>query len=153
MAFFNSKKKEQTSCGCGCAPAPVVKQEEACDCGGACAPAPVKEHPQDCDCGCTPSSAEAEAIRIANELAEQGHVSVKVLGPGCKKCMALEEITKQAVQNLGINTEVEHISDYAKIASYGVMSTPALVVDGKVVSMGKLLSLAEVEDFIKQAQG
>ena len=58
-------------------------------------------------------------------------LSIKVLGSGCKKCHDLNEITKAAVKELGINIEVEYVTDMQKIASYGVMSTPALVINEK----------------------
>jgi small redox-active disulfide protein 2 len=70
--------------------------------------------------------------------------SVKILGSGCAKCNELEEHTVEALKTLGMNSQVEHITDFTKIASYGVMSTPALVVDEKVVSYGKVLKTEEV---------
>lgn len=73
---------------------------------------------------------------------------IKVLG-GCAKCHELEANTKTAVKELGYNEEVELITDFAVIATYGVMTTPALVVDGKAVSYGKVLKTAEVIDKIK----
>jgi len=69
---------------------------------------------------------------------------VKVLGSGCKKCIQLEENVKQAMEEKNIKEEVGHIYEMASIASYGVMSTPALVIDDKVVSSGKVLSAEEV---------
>lgn len=84
---------------------------------------------------------------------EEVNASVKVLGGGCKKCNQLEEATKAALAELGMDTNVGHVRDYAEIASYGVMSTPALVVDGKVVSSGKVLSQEEVAAILKEARG
>ncbi len=77
---------------------------------------------------------------------------VKVLGSGCSKCHQLEESTLQALADLGMDTTIEHVTDFTKIASYGVMTTPALVVDGKVVSYGKLLSKNEVIELIKKVR-
>ena len=57
--------------------------------------------------------------------------SVKVLGSGCEKCNALEKATKEALEELGMNVQIDHVTDFAKIAAYGVMTTPALVVDEK----------------------
>ncbi|NCC07292.1 MAG: thioredoxin family protein [Clostridia bacterium] len=70
--------------------------------------------------------------------------AVKVLGSGCDKCNALEAATVQALEELGMDTAIEHVTDFAQIAAYGVMTTPALVVDGKVVSSGRVLKKDEV---------
>ncbi len=74
----------------------------------------------------------------------------KVLGSGCKKCMALEEATKKAIEELGLDIEVSHVTDFAEIASYGVMTTPALVFNGKVISYGKVLSVDEVKEIVNK---
>lgn len=77
-------------------------------------------------------------------------MEIKVLGTGCcSKCAALMKATQAAVAELGISTEVEEITDIEKIISYNVMRTPALVVDGKVLSSGKVLSTEEVRSIIK----
>lgn len=65
---------------------------------------------------------------------------IKVLGSGCKKCGLLVENAKLAAEELGLEAEIVKVEDIAEIAAYGVMSTPALVVDEKVVSYGKVLS-------------
>ena len=65
--------------------------------------------------------------------AEQ-EAAVKILGSGCDKCRALEKATIEALEELGRDTAVEHVTDFAQIAQYGVMQIPALVVDGKVLS-------------------
>ena len=74
--------------------------------------------------------------------------SVKVLGSGCASCHALYEHAKDAVQAMGLSVEVEYITDMEKIMSYGVMSMPALVVNEKVISMGKVLKAADVEKLL-----
>ncbi len=74
---------------------------------------------------------------------------VKVLGGGCAKCNELEASAVQALTELGMDTTIEHVKDYAKIASYGVMTTPALVIDEKVVSFGKVLKKDEVIEILK----
>ena len=76
--------------------------------------------------------------------------SVKVLGSGCAKCNQLEAATKAALEQLGMDTTIEHVTDFSKIASYGVMTTPALVVDGKVVSYGKVLKTEEVVEILNK---
>lgn len=76
-------------------------------------------------------------------------MKIEILGTGCSKCKALEEATKQAVAQSGQFAQIEKVEDIIKIMEYGVMSTPGLVIDGKVVSAGKLLSVAEIVDLIK----
>jgi small redox-active disulfide protein 2 len=71
-------------------------------------------------------------------------MKVEILGTGCAKCKALEEIVKQAVTKIGGFHSVEKVEDIQKIMDYGVMNTPALVVDGVVKSTGKLLTVNEV---------
>jgi len=104
-----------------------------------------KEETKPC-CGggaCTPvSMAQAETTS-----------GVKVLGSGCAKCHALEDAARAALEELGMDTAIDHVTDFTQIAAYGVMSTPALVVDGKVVSYGKVLSKDEAKALIQQAQG
>ncbi len=70
--------------------------------------------------------------------------SIKVLGAGCKSCHEQFENAKKAVEELGLSVEVEYITDMEKVMAYGVMSMPAIVVNEKVVSMGKVLKSAEV---------
>ena len=69
---------------------------------------------------------------------------IKVLGAGCKSCHEQFEYTKQAVKDMGLDLEVEYITDMQKVMEYGVMSMPALVVNEKVVAMGKVLKAADV---------
>jgi small redox-active disulfide protein 2 len=76
-------------------------------------------------------------------------MKIEILGTGCSKCKALEEATKQAVAQSGKFAQIEKVEDIMKIMEYNVMSTPGLVIDGKVVSTGKLLSVAEIVDLIK----
>ena len=76
-----------------------------------------------------------------------------VLGGGCAKCHELEANTKAALASLGLDQSVEMITDFSVIAAYGVMSTPALVVDGKVVSYGKVLKRDEVATILKRERG
>ena len=76
-------------------------------------------------------------------------MNVKVLGGGCSKCETLLANTKEAVANVGVEADVEYITDFAVIGSYGIMSMPALVVDEKVVSMGKVLNSSEIEELLK----
>ena len=76
-------------------------------------------------------------------------MKIEILGTGCAKCKALEESTKQAVAQSGMFAQIEKVEDIMKIMEYGVMSTPGLVIDGKVVSTGKLLTINEIKDLIQ----
>ncbi len=76
-------------------------------------------------------------------------MKIEILGTGCSKCKALEEATKQAVAQSGKFAQIEKVEDIMKIMEYNVMSTPGLVIDGKVLSTGKLLSVAEIVELIK----
>lgn len=76
-------------------------------------------------------------------------MKIEILGTGCSKCKTLEEVTKQAVAQSGIFAQIEKVEDIQKIMDYGVMNTPALVIDGKVLSTGKLLSVNEIVELIK----
>ena len=75
-------------------------------------------------------------------------MNIKILGGGCCKCENLLEAVKEAVAEKGINAEIEYITDMAKIMEYGIMSTPALMVDNKVVSMGRVLKAKEVLKYL-----
>lgn len=76
-------------------------------------------------------------------------MKIEVLGTGCSKCKALEEAVKQAVAKIGGFHEVKKVEDLVEIMNYGVMSTPALVVDGVVKSTGKALSVDELLTLFK----
>ncbi|HLD23117.1 MAG TPA: thioredoxin family protein [Sulfuricurvum sp.] len=76
-------------------------------------------------------------------------MKIEILGTGCTKCKALEEATKQAVAQSGKFAQIEKVEDIIKIMEYGVMNTPGLVIDGKVVSTGNLLSVNEIVALIK----
>lgn len=75
---------------------------------------------------------------------------IKVLGPGCPKCQELMKQTQRAVQDLGLDCTVEKVTDIMQITSYGVMMTPALVVDGKVKVTGKVPSLDDIKKMLEQ---
>jgi small redox-active disulfide protein 2 len=79
--------------------------------------------------------------------------SVKILGSGCSKCSQLENATIEALKELDMEVDVDHITNFAEIAAYGVMTTPALVVDGQVVSYGKTLKKKEVMKILQKTRG
>ena len=77
-------------------------------------------------------------------------MKIKVLGPGCKNCENLADNTKAALKELGLEAEIEKVTDYGGIAGYGVLSTPGLVVDDKVVSSGKVLKPKDIVKLLKK---
>ena len=83
---------------------------------------------------------------------ETGNEAIKVLGGGCANCHALEDAAKAALEELGLPQEVGHITDFAQIAACGVMQTPALMVDGQVVSSGRVLTKEEAKNLIEKAR-
>ena len=76
---------------------------------------------------------------------------IKVLGPGCANCRNLEKATRQALADLGLDATVEKVTDYPTIAGYGVMSTPALVVDERVLLSGRVPGAEEVRALLSVA--
>ena len=100
-----------------------------------------EEQKKPCCCGgsCTPEAEKKES-------------GIKILGGGCAKCNALEAATVDALRELGMDTAIDHVRDFEKIAAYGVMTTPALVVDGQVVSYGKVLKKDEVIAILKKVR-
>ena len=99
-----------------------------------------------CCCG----SLEAAKTEVASCCGEKvdGICCIKVLGAGCKSCHEQYENAKKAVENLGLDVEVEYITDMEKVMSYGVMSMPALLVNDKIVSVGKVLKPKEIEKLL-----
>lgn len=106
------------------------EEKKACCCIGDCAPDTMK--------------------KVEETKTEKG---IKILGSGCAKCNALENATRTALSELHMNIDIVHITDFVQIASYGVMSTPALVFDQKVVSYGKVLTVEEVKKLLINSYG
>ena len=77
-------------------------------------------------------------------------MKIEILGAGCAKCKSLEKSVRQAVQELGIQVEVKKVEDIMEIVNYGVMGTPALVVDGEVKAVGKVLGVEEIKKMLKK---
>ncbi|MBN1664683.1 MAG: TM0996/MTH895 family glutaredoxin-like protein [Deltaproteobacteria bacterium] len=69
---------------------------------------------------------------------------IKILGPGCPKCHQVEKLVKEAISETGVAADVEKVTDFKKIASYGVFGTPAVVVDGVVKAVGKIPKKEEI---------
>lgn len=78
-------------------------------------------------------------------------MEIKVLGSGCAKCAQLEKLTRQAVAELGLDAQVEHVTELTEMMAYGVMSTPALVVNGEVRLAGRLPKLEELKSLLQRA--
>ena len=76
---------------------------------------------------------------------------IKVLGPGCNNCKNLERVTREAVASLGIDATIEKAEDYSQIVGYGVMRTPALVVDEEVIVSGRVPTAAQVKDMLERS--
>ncbi|MGQ9499888.1 MAG: thioredoxin family protein [Dissulfurimicrobium sp.] len=76
-------------------------------------------------------------------------MKIEILGPGCPRCQALAANTEQAVKSLGLSAEVEKVTDMERIVGYGVMATPAIVVDGQVKGSGKLFTVDEIKAFLQ----
>ncbi len=87
------------------------------------------------------------------DLKEGEICRIKVLGAGCKSCHEQYEYAKQAVKEMGLSAEVEYMTDMQKVMEYGVMSMPALVVNEKVVAMGKVLKTADVVALLHRLGG
>jgi len=75
-------------------------------------------------------------------------MEIKILGPGCPKCKSLDKITREVVAKNGINATITKVEDIMEIMKYGVMSTPALVVDEKVVVKGRVPSADEIKQLL-----
>lgn len=99
-------------------------------------------------CSCSANCHENSVKEVKDK--QNSGARVKILGSGCAKCNELEKNIVEALKQLGHNTEVDHITDFSVIASYGVMTTPAVVVDEKVISYGKVLKIDEAISLLKE---
>ena len=77
--------------------------------------------------------------------------TITVLGPGCKRCAALEAVTRQAVAQLGLDVTIDKETDYAEMARMGIMSTPALAIDGQLATSGSVPDLDKVKRLLAAA--
>lgn len=102
-------------------------------------------------CTCNSDCPTLEVAEIVNDCCPEANDSIcciKVLGTGCASCHELYENAKIAVKSMGLSVEVEYITELQKVMEYGVMSMPALVVNEKVVSMGKVLKSIDIEKLL-----
>lgn len=122
MALFGNKKKDEeknTPCCC-CGTSETAGASEAC-------------------CDSSQNTAETCCGKTVD-----GICCIKVLGAGCKSCHEQYENAKKAVAEMGLDIEVEYITDMEKVMAYGVMSMPAIVVNDKIASVGRVLKTADV---------
>lgn len=93
--------------------------------------------------------AAAAGFLIYNERAVK--MIIEILGSGCPNCKALERRAAQAVEEMNVTAEIREVKDFKAIASYGIMHTPGLVIDGKVVSAGYVPKIDEIKSFISES--
>lgn len=134
MALFGFGKKKEEE-----------KKAPACCCGSA-----ENKVEESTGCCCGTADIAAESIGCCCGDTVSGIINIKVLGAGCKSCHEQYENAKAAVKAMGLTVEVEYITDMEKVMGYGVMSMPAIVVNEKVVSMGKVLKAADVEKLLNK---
>lgn len=89
-------------------------------------------------------------FRKKEENNENKNARIKVLGSGCSKCNELEKNTKEVLKDLNIDEEVAHIKDFKEIMKYGVMTTPALLVDEKILVSGRVPNIKELKELIQE---
>lgn len=80
----------------------------------------------------------------------QGDNVIKILGGGCEKCRTLEKNTIEAINTINLKASIEHITDFSVISKYGVMQTPALVLNEKVLSSGRVLTVKQIIDILEK---
>lgn len=107
-----------------------------------------KKENSDCECCCCNTAEESTEVNFETRICCGKSIDVicriKVLGAGCKSCEKLFENVKTAVKEMGSNIEIEYVTDMQKVMEYGVMRMPVLVVNEKIVSMGKVLKKQDV---------
>lgn len=117
--------------------------------GGCCDFEIVEETEESRGCCCAGEHGDAGE---ENTLANADAVSIKILGAGCKKCETLLENTKRALAQMDLQAKVEKVTDLSAITGYGVMSIPALVINEKVVSGGKVLKPGEIVKILEKVR-
>ena len=135
MALFGFGKKEKDACAC------AAQDAKPCGCGGAA---------QETSCACG-ASEKVTPCGCGTNGTDGARCSVKVLGSGCKNCHTLYSNAQQAVQAMGLDAQLDYVTDMAQIAAYGVMRMPALVIDERVVSMGVVCRQEDVVRLLREA--
>ncbi|HZK17387.1 MAG: thioredoxin family protein [Candidatus Omnitrophota bacterium] len=77
-------------------------------------------------------------------------LNIKILGSGCTNCKRLEQIVRKVIENNSLEAEIEKVTDFQEITKWPILSTPGLVVDGKVLSSGRIPSEAEITDWLNK---
>lgn len=134
MGLFKKSAKESSSCCCGNVDDLILKdgqEEKESICGSGC----------DCGTGCS---------EIEPDITKSEGLTIKILGSGCKNCVTLTENVKMALEEMNLQANIVKVTDMAEITGYGIMSTPAMVVNEKVVSYGKVLKLNEVVKILEK---
>ena len=91
-----------------------------------------------------------EKIQVKAVKQNQGNNVIKILGGGCEKCKTLANNTKEAIEKINFSAKIEHITDFAVISKYGVMQTPAIVLNEKVLSSGRVLTVKQIIDLLEK---
>ncbi|MCE5196767.1 MAG: thioredoxin family protein [Negativicutes bacterium] len=128
MSLFHIKKNEIKAPACNCAAQPQVTASGS---GADSRPAAAK-------------------VSNGGGQSQPGSLSIKILGTGCAKCHEQLKNAEEALKAMGLETKVEYITDLQTIMTYGVMSMPAVVINEKVVAMGKVLKPADLEKLLKK---
>jgi len=132
---------------------PLEMKMGTCDPASGCCASNSKETSESACCAPKTDATSAAATNIASFQAVQpsqsGTTVIEILGTGCSKCITLEKVVNEAIKSLDGKYEVKKVSDIEEIMAYNVVSTPGLVVNGTVVSTGKLLSVDEVKKILQ----
>jgi len=132
---------------------PLEMKMGTCDPASGCCASSSKDTSESACCAPKTDTTNAAATNIASFKAVQpsqsGKTVIEILGTGCSKCIALENVVNEAIKSLDGEYEVKKVSDIEEIMAYNVVSTPGLVINGTVVSTGKLLSMDEVKNILQ----
>lgn len=135
MGLLNKLMKGKNSCCCGNMEDLIVKDEK-------------EDNRNSCSCSCGDDCNE-----ILQDTNEKNGLTIKILGSGCKNCVTLTENVKLALEEMKLEANIVKVTDFAEITGYGIMTTPAMVVNEKVVSYGKVLKPKEVIKILENLVG
>jgi len=147
FGFGKEKKEQATSCHCHCSD--KQSSDSCCKCREPADDRSIQHKPTP-DCACHTGAPEFEAPECCCKGGSCQINSIKVLGAGCKKCHEQYEYCQSAIKELGLNVCIEYITDMEIIMKYDVISMPALVVNEKVIVMGKVLKPADLINLLKK---
>jgi len=129
---------------------PLEMKMGTCDPASGCCATPAETQNES---ACCAPKANTDTVKPTSfkpvSKADNGVTTIEILGTGCPKCVALEKVVSQVTQELEGNFEVKKVSDLQEIMAYNVVSTPGLVINGTVVSTGRLLSADEVKKLLQ----